>query len=548
MRSLSTTTLALLLCCLWPLQALAASPVRYALVVGNNYGQTPPGVQLPELKHAQDEARRVRDQLVALGNFDPSPKRTVLLLGASREQVLAGARAIALQHKADRAALGEVPTLFAFFFTGHGLERQLLTSTDPLTGADLAALFSDVGATFTVGVFDACFSGSLDLKSLTAKGLALTPGFNAFGALPQELIDAQGTMWFASSRPDQVSYEDERLGGVFTHFFVEAMERAPATGVGITLEDVWEYARAHTQSYTSAAARPQTPQKLVRNLTSTGPLFFSFPARRSATLAFEEAVAGRFLLRYDTGQFSEVVTKAAGAALQVPVYPDELVLERLDGGGRQRVRLAAAETVWVRASTDWSGAAHSLGAKHVALSAKGTRLDGLVLTHEESGWSGLVDLGYRLAVGPRFGSTPTHGLKAGLRVDRGLWLARLSYGYGREFQSLPAWSYTLERHGGELGLGAAWTLGSFRLGPILSGRVGEAMVGYGDGQERSSTSWGGALDLCVLWRPPQRVLPLYVTAEAGVQVEWARPVAPIDAERAATLAPEVSIGLALELF
>jgi len=31
------------------------------------------------------------------------------------------ARRLAEQHRADRASLGEVPTLFAFFFTGHGL-------------------------------------------------------------------------------------------------------------------------------------------------------------------------------------------------------------------------------------------------------------------------------------------------------------------------------------------------------------------------------------------------------------------------------------------
>ncbi|MGC4116292.1 MAG: hypothetical protein QM765_17300 [Myxococcales bacterium] len=354
-------------------------------------------------------------------------------------------------------------------------------------------------------------------------------------------------MWFASSRPDQVSYEDKRFGGVFTHFFVEAMERAPATGVGITLEDVWEYARAHTQSYTSAAARPQTPQKLVRNLTSTGPLFFSFPARRSATLAFEPAVSGRFLLRYDTGQFSEVVTKAKGEPLQVAVYPDSLLLERLDDGGRQQVSLAASETVWVRESAGWSSS-HSVGARQVALSAKGSKLEGLVLTREESHFSGLVDLGYRLAVGPRFGTTPLHGLKAGFRVDRGIWLLRLGYAFGRESQSVPAWSYTLERHGGEVGFGAAASLGAFRLGPILSGRVSQATVAYSDGERRSRLGWAGALGLNVLWRPPQRSLPLYVTAEIGAQAEWARPAAPMSAPWALSLAPELSLGLAVELF
>jgi hypothetical protein len=187
----------------------------------------------------------------------------------------------------------------------------------------------------------------------------------------------------------------------------------------------------------------------------------------------------------------------------VAVYPDSLVLERLDGGGRQQVSLAASETVWVRESTGWSSS-RSVGARQVALSAKGTRLEGLVLTREESRWSGLVDLGYRLAVGPRFGATPMHGLRAGVRVDRGMWLARLGYGYGRELHGLPAWGYTLERHGGELGFGAAASLGSLRLGPVLTGRVGQASVHYSDGERRSQTSWAGALGLSALWRPPGR--------------------------------------------
>jgi hypothetical protein len=148
-----------------------------------------------------------------------------------------------------------------------------------------------------VGIFDACFSGSLDLKRLSGKGLKVLHGFNAFEQMPREVLNSEGTMWFTSSRPDQISYEDDEIGGVFTHYFLEGMEKGQKQGYGVTLESIWEYARSKTQQHTSTTGRPQTPQMMIRNLTSTGPLFFSFPSKRTAALIFDPRIAGRFLYR-----------------------------------------------------------------------------------------------------------------------------------------------------------------------------------------------------------------------------------------------------------
>ncbi|MBI5544627.1 MAG: caspase family protein [Deltaproteobacteria bacterium] len=534
-------------CTLLAGSAEAGRSVRYALVVGNDFGRTPPGVVLPELKHAEEEATRLRERLVRLGNFDPSPERTVLLAGKSREAILQAARKVAEQHKADRAALGEVPTLFAFFFTGHGLSGQLLTATEPLTGPDLAAIFNEMGATFTVGVFDACFSGSLDLKALAAKGMTPMPGFNAFEALPQEVIDAQGTMWFVSSRPDQVSYEDERLGGVFTHFFMEAMERAPRAGFGVTLEEVWEYARAETQRYTSNATRPQTPQKLIRNLTSTGPLYFSFPSTRSAVLELEANVAGRFLLRYESGQLSELVVKEAGRPLTVPVYPTELVLERLGGGGQQHLVLRDRDAVRISDAQGWS-AQGGLGSRHSMLAAKGERLEGLVLTREETAWSGLVDVGYQASWGPTKSEIPTHGLGAGFRLDRGLWQGRIGYALGHRAEELSTWSYSVQRHSLDLSLGPAMSWSRWRLAATLGASVAWNRVAFDDGERHTDLSWGMAARAEVLWRVLKGPMPLHLCLRTGLLAERSKPVAPADADEAWTLAPQLMLGIATELF
>ncbi len=161
--------------------ASANAPVRYALIIGNNRGNTPSSVTLPDLEHAEAEARKVRDRLIDIGNF--SQNQVALVTGKDREQILKAAKKLANRHKKDRKKLGSVPTLFLFYYTGHGLEGKLLTSGDPLNGEDLGNIFEEFDATFTVGVFDACFSGNLDLKRLRSKGIRVLHGFNVFEQL-----------------------------------------------------------------------------------------------------------------------------------------------------------------------------------------------------------------------------------------------------------------------------------------------------------------------------------------------------------------------------
>ena len=106
----------------WMATNVHAVTLRYAIVVGNNNGLDEDGKEpFPRLKHAEREALLLREKLVLLSNFDPSPTRTVLLLGATREQVRQSVAGIVKQKERDVDSLGGVDTLFAFFFTGHGL-------------------------------------------------------------------------------------------------------------------------------------------------------------------------------------------------------------------------------------------------------------------------------------------------------------------------------------------------------------------------------------------------------------------------------------------
>src|SRR6185503_17838489 len=101
---------------------------------------------------------------------------------------------------------------------------------------------------------------------LKGKGVRPTPGLNIFRELPEDNLAAEGSMWFVSSAPTEASYEDTELGGVFTHYFIEALEHADSYGPGITVDGIWRYASTNTVRYTTSKDRKQTPQEVVTRL------------------------------------------------------------------------------------------------------------------------------------------------------------------------------------------------------------------------------------------------------------------------------------------
>ena len=232
--------------------------------------------------HAEREAALLRKKLVKFSNFDPSSKRTRLLTGATRDEVKAAIRSLLKKKKSDQKAFGRIDSLFLFYFTGHGLNGRLLLEDGALFAEEIGEFFSSINADFSVGIFDACYAGSLDTAALASKGIHSAPGLNLFRELPEEVLSAEGRIWYVSSSREQESYEDERLGGVFTHFFMEALERADSNGPGITLESIWQYTRANTVEYTQQRKRMQVPEQYIAKLRSSAPIYFSFPMARSS--------------------------------------------------------------------------------------------------------------------------------------------------------------------------------------------------------------------------------------------------------------------------
>jgi hypothetical protein len=518
--------------------------LRYALIVGENQGRTETENKLDPLKHAEGEAAALRDALVRLGGFPASSERVVLLQGKGRAEILAAAVRLAGQHRMDRNRFGNVRTMFAFFFTGHGLEGKLLTADDPLTGIDIGHIFKEVDATFSLGLFDACFSGSLDFALLRAKGLRPPRGFDAFGQLPQEMLNAEGSMWLVSSLPSQLSYEDERVGSVFTHFFIEGLRQARADDFGVSLESVWEYASRHTQQHTAAAGRPQTPQKLVRELTATGPIYMGYGRPRSAQITFSSDLGGQFLMRYETGELSEILHKEPGKALSVSVFPGALWIEAENLGTprRQRLELAAGENVQLHDAAGWRPQAR-LGKQEIRIVAKGEEIPGIYATREVPRLSTLVDFGYQMTLRPQNASVPMHAGALAVVLEWGRLSLRLGGDIGWSSRQFATWSSSTKHYAGEIGVGLAGDIGPLHVVSSLYGRFARTVVSYDSDKEQQRNILGAGASMTGLLPLFRQPTPLYLSVRVGLLAE---PVASLafGSETEWTVMPFVGVGLA----
>ncbi|MFC1610527.1 caspase domain-containing protein [Myxococcota bacterium] len=494
-----------------PSMGWSRSSVRYALVVGNNHGATP-RMALDDLAHAEQEAHRLHQQLLDFGNF--TPERALLLTGATRQEILRAAGKLAAQRARDRQELGSLPTLFAFFFTGHGLADQLLTEAEPLSGGDVGRIFHDIDAELSVGFFDACYSGSLDFDALKSKGAVATPGFNPISALPDEILNSEGTLWFVSSRPNELSYEDQQLGGLFTHFFIESFTDAEPDGIGITLENMWEYARSRTQTHTARYGRTQTPEKVVRRLKTRGPLYFSFPHQRSALLQFHPEVAGTFLIRHEHGTLVEKVTKQHGRPLTVPTYPGVVVLSRIDGAQRttgKRFELAAGVPVTVRLEHDLGN--DRPGYVSVPIRSKGS-LSGLQVTEADYGLGWLVGARYTCRIAShKLVGTP-HAVGVASWMLYGPFGLGLDVGFARGERKFESWSMTQSEIIPGMTMALAAELPPIRIQAEVSGRLVFSQVEYDNGDDKSPMGWwaggGGRVQIPIPSQNPWVVIGPHV--------------------------------------
>jgi hypothetical protein len=450
-----------------PRSAVAVT-IRYALIIGNNEGTDPDGAQpFTPLLHAEREATILKKKLVKLSNFDSSGNRTRLLIGATRADVKAAVAHLVMQRQADQEAFGKIDTLFFFYFTGHGLSGRLLLEDGALQADEIGNMFTQLGADFSIGIFDTCFAGSLDMNVLAAKGIHSAPGLNLFRELPEEVLSAEGSIWYVSSGSNQESFEDARLGGVFTHFFIEALEKAEASGPGITLENIWQYARANTVEYTAQRKRIQVPEQYIANLRSNAPIYFSFLKPRSATLVLSTELEGRFALAYKAGNLTEVFEKKSGIERVLAVYPGRarlVLVDKTDSVSTRTITLQPREKLVLSAMPD-NKPTIFLGERSETLFEKGIALDTYIAANRvKPSLSALVGLGYNYNVTHSHLLFARHGFLVPFRFDRGHLFFGVQAEYGYDKREFPAWTHRVHALGGKILGGYAINVSTLRLG------------------------------------------------------------------------------------
>jgi hypothetical protein len=223
--------------------AASAEVVRYAVLVGENSGE--PGE--PALRYAGDDAQRLRDVLVDLGNF--LPENVILLEGANADEMRA-----ALIRMNDRIRTAGQPGLLAVFYSGHADAGTLHLGTTPLPLDQLEALVRGSAAAFRLLIVDACRSGAL---TRVKGGVSVPVSRIELG----ERLPSDGVVFWTSSAADEDAQEsDDIRGSFFTHHLVSALlGAADANGDGfVTLGEAYDHAyQATLRSTSRTLAGPQ---------------------------------------------------------------------------------------------------------------------------------------------------------------------------------------------------------------------------------------------------------------------------------------------------
>jgi hypothetical protein len=309
------------------------APVRMAVVVGSNGAAD----GRPALRYAHEDARRMAEVLVQVGEF--RPEHVKLLLDPSPEALLASLdeRISALQRQP-----GE--TLLLFYYSGHADPRSLYPGGKALAVEELRKRVDSPAATVRLGIIDACSGGGWT----QAKGLQPEP--QPFQVHVPMVVRSEGSVLLASSSGLENAHEAETLhGSFFTHHLVAGLRgAADQAGDGeVSVVEAFSYARERTVRDTALmAVSPQHPS-------------FEFNLRGRADLAITRVASAGSLLRLrqtqgplmvmqagSGGQVAELAQGKRQAMLALP--PGRYIVVRKEEGSQTRARevsLREGETV-----------------------------------------------------------------------------------------------------------------------------------------------------------------------------------------------------------
>ena len=298
--------------------ARAEGPVRrFALLVGHDDG----GAGTQPLEYARDDARKLHDIFVRLGNV--SPEDAFLLLNPSAEDVLTGLGELERRAR-DARVRGERPALF-FYYSGHAKDGALRLGKTSLPLEALKSRLAQAPADVKVGIFDACRSGALT----RSKGARRAPAFEVESDATRA---AKGLVLLTSSASDEESQESDALGGsYFSHHLASGLVGgADRSGDGrVSLAEAYAYAYERTVADTAdSASGPQHPT-FSFDLAGNGDLVLTdVAARREGLVLPAEAPPGTYFLVDPKGFVVAELAKAEGAERRVALAPGRYTVKR----------------------------------------------------------------------------------------------------------------------------------------------------------------------------------------------------------------------------
>jgi hypothetical protein len=314
--------------------AALAAPVRaetrrVAVLVGHNAG----GAGRPTLRWAEDDAGKVADVLVQLG--DVRPADLFLVQGKGGAQVRDAITAAAGAVRSARNAPDDRVVLY-FYYSGHSDGSAIELGADRLPFAELKALLTATGADVRVVIVDACKSGAL-----VAKGGRPGPAFSV------DLVDdltTRGEAMLTSSAADEQSLESSEVrGSFFTHHLVSGLRgAADSSGDGrVTLSEAYDYAFGKT--VTSSAATGATPQhpSYDYRLSGRGELVLTEIGARSAAIELPAGFDRALVVAVRRDQI--IAEVRADAAHRIAVAPGSYAVRLWRSGAVVAGRLEVGE-------------------------------------------------------------------------------------------------------------------------------------------------------------------------------------------------------------
>jgi uncharacterized caspase-like protein len=303
---------------------------RFAVVVGNNLGHDP----AQQLRYAEDDARKLHDVLVDLGEFDAGDVE--LLLAADAAAVRRALKRVE-QRMARRSRETGARTLLVFYFSGHAEAGVLELGRSSLEFAELTRFLESSQSDVRLAFLDSCESG----KIISLKGGRRGPEYEI---RVEDEVSSKGYAIITSSAHDEMSQESAEIrGAYFTHYLVSALRGAgDESGDGkVTMGEAYQYAYARTLARTATTmAGSQHPMYHFR-LEGRGEIVLTRTDRSGARIAVEVARAGRLVLVDGDGESMVAETEVdAGRTAVLAVRPGEYRAYLIDGAGA--VSVAAA--------------------------------------------------------------------------------------------------------------------------------------------------------------------------------------------------------------